>query len=49
VYLAFFFGKMFAQWGQVGAVSILAMLPLFLISFLVQRYLVRGLTPGAVK
>lgn len=49
VYLAFYFGRMFAQWGQVGAVSILAMLPLFLLSLVVQRYLVRGLTMGAVK
>ena len=49
VFLPFFFGRQFAQWGQVGAVSILAMLPLFLLSFIVQRYLVRGLTLGAVK
>ena len=49
VYLPFFFGKNVAQWGRIGAVSILAMLPLFLMSFIVQRYLVRGLTLGAVK
>jgi multiple sugar transport system permease protein len=49
VFLPFFFGRQFAQWGQVGAMSILAMLPLFLLSFIVQRYLVRGLTLGAVK
>jgi len=49
VYLANFFGKMMVQWGEVGATSIMAMLPLFLMSFVVQRYLVRGLTLGAVK
>jgi len=49
VYLPFFFGKNVAQWGRIGAVSILAMLPLFLMSFIVQRYLVRGLTLGAIK
>jgi multiple sugar transport system permease protein len=49
VHLANFFGKMMALWGEVGAMSVMAMLPLFLMSFVVQRYLVRGLTLGAVK
>ena len=49
VFLPFFFGRHAAQWGQVGAASLCAMAPLFLMSFLVQRYLVRGLTLGAVK
>jgi multiple sugar transport system permease protein len=49
VFLPFFFGRQFAQWGQVGAVSVLALLPLFFMSLVVQRYLVRGLTMGAVK
>lgn len=49
VYLPNYFGKMHQQWGQVGATSIIAMLPLFLMSFVVQRYLVRGLTLGAIK
>jgi multiple sugar transport system permease protein len=49
VYVVNFFGKMMVQWGEVGATSIIAMLPLFLLSFIVQRYLVRGLTLGAVK
>jgi multiple sugar transport system permease protein len=49
VYLPNFFGKMMVQWAAVGATSIVAMLPLFLMSFVVQRYLVRGLTLGAVK
>jgi multiple sugar transport system permease protein len=49
VYVVNFFGKMMVQWGEVGATSIIAMAPLFLLSIIVQRYLVRGLTLGAVK
>jgi multiple sugar transport system permease protein len=49
VYIVNFFGNLGVQWGQIGAMSILTMLPLFLMSFVVQRYLVRGLTLGAVK
>ena len=49
VFLVNFFGKFTVFWGEIGATSILAMLPLFLLSFIVQRYLVRGLTLGAVK
>ena len=49
VYVVNFFGKHMIQWGPVGATSVIAMVPLFLLSFVVQRYLVRGLTLGAVK
>jgi len=49
VYVVNFFGKHMVQWGKIGATSIMAMFPLFLLSFLMQRYLVRGLTLGAVK
>jgi len=49
VYIVNFFGNLGVQWGQIGAMSILSMLPLFFLSFIVQRYLVRGLTLGAVK
>ncbi len=49
VYVVMFFGKHMVQWGQIGATSVISMLPLFVISFLMQRYLVRGLTMGAVK
>ena len=49
VFLPHFFGKEMILWGEVGATSVIAMLPLFLLSFVVQRYLVRGLTLGAVK
>lgn len=49
VYLPNFFGRQMIMWGEVGALSILAILPLFVISLFVQRYLVRGLTLGALK
>lgn len=49
VYIVNFFGNLGVQWGQIGAMSILSMLPLFVMSFVVQHYLVRGLTLGAVK
>jgi multiple sugar transport system permease protein len=49
VYLPNFFGKYTVFWGEIGATSIVAMLPLFILSLVMQRYLVRGLTMGAVK
>ena len=49
VFLVNYFGKHQVMWGQIASTSIIAMLPLFLASFLMQRYLVRGLTLGAVK
>jgi multiple sugar transport system permease protein len=49
VFLVNFFGKFTVFWGEIGATSLMAMIPLFLLSFIVQRYLVRGLTMGAVK
>ncbi len=49
VFLVNYFGKHQVLWGQIASTSVLAMLPLFLASFLAQRYLVRGLTLGAIK
>jgi multiple sugar transport system permease protein len=49
VQLPFFFGKQMIMWGEVGALSVMAIAPLFLMSLFIQRYLVRGLTMGAVK
>ncbi len=49
VQLPFFFGKQMIMWGEVGALSLLAVLSLFVMSLFVQRYLVRGLTMGEVK
>jgi multiple sugar transport system permease protein len=36
-------------WGQIGALAIMAILPVILLAFALQRYVVRGLTLGAVK
>jgi multiple sugar transport system permease protein len=49
VFLPGLFGKQMIMWGEVGALSVMAILPLFALSLVVQRYLVRGLTMGAVK
>jgi multiple sugar transport system permease protein len=49
VHLPNYFGKYTVFWGEIGATSIMAMLPMFVMSLVVQRYLVRGLTLGAVK
>ena len=36
-------------WGQMAAATIVAALPQLLLSLMVQKYIVRGLTMGAVK
>ena len=37
------------QWGELSAVGIIGILPMLLFTFLMQGYLLRGLTMGAVK
>lgn len=37
------------QWGQISAMGLLSIIPVIFIAFLLQRYLVRGLTYGAVR
>jgi ABC-type glycerol-3-phosphate transport system permease component len=37
------------EWGPMTAASILAILPMLLTAFLAQRWIVKGLTLGAVK
>jgi ABC-type glycerol-3-phosphate transport system permease component len=39
----------FVLWGQMAAATIVAALPQLLLSLMVQKYIVRGLTMGAVK
>ena len=36
-------------WGQIAAVAVLSSLPVLLTAYILQRYIVRGLTFGAVK
>jgi multiple sugar transport system permease protein len=49
VAMANFFGTQATLWGQAGVLSMAAMAPIFVLTFIVQRYLVRGLTLGAIK
>jgi multiple sugar transport system permease protein len=49
VILAGYFTPQFIQWGRIGALSLLASLPVFLVVALAQRYLARGISLGAVK
>ena len=36
-------------WGELSAAGVIALLPLLFVVFALQRYIVRGLTLGAVK
>jgi multiple sugar transport system permease protein len=44
-----FFGSESTFWGAAGALSVIASAPIFVLSLLVQKYLTRGLTLGAIK
>ena len=44
-----FVGKFAVDWGQMMAASVLALIPVCVFFFFLQRYLVTGLTAGAVK
>lgn len=44
-----FIGKFSVDWGQMMAAAVLALIPACLFFALIQRYLVQGLTAGAVK
>lgn len=48
-FLAHAFGQLEVQWGPIASTSVMAMVPMFLMTLVLQRYLVRGLTLGAVK
>jgi multiple sugar transport system permease protein len=37
------------QWGEIGALTVIAIVPVVLLALALQRYVVRGLTFGAVK
>ena len=49
VAIALFAGEHVEPWGQIAAASVVATLPLALLTFLFQRRIVAGLTAGAVK
>jgi multiple sugar transport system permease protein len=37
------------EWGKITAGSVVIMLPVIIFSLLVRKYLIRGLTAGALK
>lgn len=47
--IAGFVSQFEVLWGEMSAVSTVAIIPIIIFTLLVQRYLVRGLTLGAVK
>ena len=47
--LVTFIGKFAVDWGQMMAASVMALIPVCLFFLFLQRYLVTGLTAGAVK
>jgi len=49
VALATFIGSMGIEWGNMAALSVLAILPIIALALAVQKFLVRGLTMGAMK
>jgi multiple sugar transport system permease protein len=49
VAIAMFGGEHEEPWGEIAAASVVATLPVVLAALLFQRWIVRGLTAGAVK
>lgn len=47
--VTFFLSVMGIIWGEMAAVGVVASVPVLLFAFIVQKYLVRGLTFGAIK
>lgn len=47
--VTFFLSVMGIVWGEMAAVGVVASVPVLVFAFIVQKYLVRGLTFGAIK
>ena len=47
--IARYVGAISVDWGKSSAAASLAMVPIIIVGFLMQRYLVTGMTAGAVK
>lgn len=47
--IALFFGQFGREWGQIMALNTLGVLPLMFVFIFLQRYVVKGMTSGAVK
>ena len=44
-----FFGTYTSEWGKILATLILAMLPVFILYLLLQRFIIKGISEGAIK
>lgn len=44
-----YFGSQSTFWGKIGAMSMLGMIPMFVIVATMQRFIVRGMSMGAIK
>ena len=49
VHVSHYFGALSTYWGKVGVISIIGTLPVFFAVAFLQRYLVRGMSLGALK
>lgn len=49
VAIAGYSGSQGSNWGQASALAVVATAPIFVLSLLVQRHFVRGLTLGAIR
>ena len=49
VHVSHYFGALSTYWGKVGVISLIATLPVFLTIAFFQRYIVRGMSMGALK
>ena len=47
--MARYTGGMVVNYGRVGAVACISFVPIMLVGFFTQKYLVSGMTAGAVK
>ena len=47
--IATYMSEFYTSWGQITAVGVLAILPVMIFAFLVQNYVIEGLTKGALK
>ena len=47
--IAKFVGSISVDWGKSSAVATVTMVPMIIIGFFIQKYLVQGMTMGSVK
>jgi len=47
--LLHYLSELWVNWGEIAAITLLAMVPALVFAYVIQRYIVRGLTFGAVR